>query len=44
MNIITFPLQLTKEFHKQLKEAAFKSDQSIKDYVIDAIKIRMLSK
>lgn len=41
MNIVTFPLQLDKDFHKTIKKVAFDKEKTLKDYIIEAIKEKM---
>lgn len=41
MNIKTFPLKITEEFHAELKEAAYVERISIHEYILKSIKERI---
>lgn len=37
MDLITFPIQMEKDFHRKIKEAALKEDKKLKDFIRIAI-------
>ena len=41
MKVITFPLKLTDDFHKELKEAAYVERISIHEYILISIRERI---
>lgn len=41
MSIKTFPLVMTAEQHEEIKKATFKTGESMKDFIFEAIRLRL---